>query len=74
MKRMIIASMEKNQYSGTLLEQNAKTLFTADEIVDLLNTIEELKGLKVYYSIELRGNVTFTVGNCEYVMAGDVKS
>jgi len=73
MRRMIKASIEDNQYINTLLEQCTQVTFTTDEVLDLLNTIEELKGLKIFYNTEPQGNLIFTIGNCEYVMVGKVK-
>ncbi|MBQ7955657.1 MAG: hypothetical protein IJ282_07885 [Lachnospiraceae bacterium] len=73
MRRMIKASMEANQYIDTLLGQCAQMTFTADEVLDLLNTIEELQGLEIFYNTEPRGNFVFTIGDCEYLMVGKTK-
>jgi len=74
MRRMIKASVEEKQNIDTLLEQYTQQNFTIDEVVELLNTVEELRGLKIYYSIEPEGNIVISIGNCEYVMLGKAKA
>lgn len=69
MRRMIKASMEDMQNIDVLLEQCTQPNFTIDEVVELLSNIEELRGMKIHYSIEPEGNIVFSIGNCEYVMA-----
>ena len=45
--------------------------YTADEIVDLLSQIEELKDRNVYCSKSSDGNTTFVVGNSAYRIVED---
>ena len=66
MKRVIRSSVAKWQDNS-----EAQRKYTADEIVDLLSQIEELKDYTVYCSKSNDGTTTFFVGNSAYKIAGD---
>ena len=72
MKRIVKASAETQNGnciispSGISANQN----FTPTEIVNLLQEIEELKGLEIFYERNSDGNIAFTVGNNIYTSIG----
>ena len=66
MKRVIRSSVAKWQDNG-----NVQCKYTADEIVDLLSQIEELKDYNVYCSKSSDGTTTFFVGNSAYKIVAD---
>ena len=43
-----------------------KNTFTAEEVVELLSSIEELKGCKISFKESADGTVMFTVGSNVY--------
>ena len=66
MKRVIRSSVVKWQDNSEV-----QCKYTADEIVDLLSQIEELKDYTVYCSKPSDGTTTFFVGNSAYKIAED---
>lgn len=66
MKRVITSSVAKWRDN-----KDIQAKFTADDIVDLLSQIEELKDRDVYCSKSSDGNTTFVVGNSAYRIVED---
>lgn len=61
MKRVITSSVSKWRDKN-----DVQAMYTADDIVDLLSQIDELKDRNVYCSKSSDGNTTFVVGNAAY--------
>lgn len=66
MKRVITSSVAKWRDS-----KDVQARYTADDIVNLLSQIDELKDRNVYCSKSSDGNTTFIVGNSAYRIVED---
>ncbi len=72
MKRIVKASAEAQNRNCIISPSGISTNpnFTPTEIVNLLQEIEELNGLEIFYERNSDGNIVFTVGNNVYADTG----
>lgn len=72
MKRIVKASAEAQNRNCIISPSGISTNpnFTPTEIVNLLQEIEELKGLEIFYERNAEGNIAFTIGDNIYTDTG----
>lgn len=68
MVRVIKSSTETKgrQYTATTSKEAQKRNFTPTEVVELLQAIDELKGLEIFYEKASDGNLQFVIGDKVY--------